>query len=485
MVAFISTPFLIRGLGESGYGLNVLVGVVIGYFSLMDMGFDLVGTKYVSEDIGKNDADSLSRLVNTTLLLLLALGLVGLIGMISFSKFLASGLFSIPSEMQRDARIVFCLAGIMFFFRMITMWGSGIMCGIQRYDVVNAVAIGSTVFGTVIGLIVVYAGYGIVGYVSIKVFFSLLEWIAYVLLVRRFLPKFKLEFKLHIDVLRRIAGFAFYGFLFRISNIFISGIDKTVIGANLGTSGVTFYSVPYMVSSQPSQFLGRIFNFIFPLASSLQSSGRIDELKSFYSRTTRFVVAANTLIVVPLFVLSKSLLTLWVGNRIASESYPVMEILLISFYLQGVLANTLPNIVMGMGQMRLFTMYFLARGSLVALGCLAFISPFGIMGAAFAQLLAGIADLSLLIYATKHYLGISIIDLIRDAYLRPILAGFAIMLPSFLLASYTYSWLGLIAVATLQVVGYVTLGFMVGVFDDTEKRALRTMLGYIVPAWGR
>ena len=50
LVNFITTPLLLRGLGESAYGLQSLMAVIIGYLTFMDMGLDLPVTKLLAED---------------------------------------------------------------------------------------------------------------------------------------------------------------------------------------------------------------------------------------------------------------------------------------------------------------------------------------------------------------------------------------------------------------------------------------------------
>ena len=53
LVNFITTPLLLRALGEAAFGLQSLV-VVVGYLSFMDMGLDLPIVKLLAEDRARN-----------------------------------------------------------------------------------------------------------------------------------------------------------------------------------------------------------------------------------------------------------------------------------------------------------------------------------------------------------------------------------------------------------------------------------------------
>ena len=57
-VNLITTPLLLRGLGEAAYGLQSLVAVVIGYLTFMDMGLDLPITKLLAGDHASNTVES-------------------------------------------------------------------------------------------------------------------------------------------------------------------------------------------------------------------------------------------------------------------------------------------------------------------------------------------------------------------------------------------------------------------------------------------
>ena len=115
LINLFATPFLLRGLGETGYGLQNLVGVIAGYFALLDMALDIPICKFLAEDHARGDIESENRLLSTTLQLYAAIGLVGLVSISLAADFLARRVFIVPDEMIEQARTVFFLAGIGFF----------------------------------------------------------------------------------------------------------------------------------------------------------------------------------------------------------------------------------------------------------------------------------------------------------------------------------------------------------------------------------
>ena len=49
LVSFLYTPILLKHLGQSEYGLYALVASIIGYLSVLDMGFGNAMIRFVSK----------------------------------------------------------------------------------------------------------------------------------------------------------------------------------------------------------------------------------------------------------------------------------------------------------------------------------------------------------------------------------------------------------------------------------------------------
>src|SRR5712671_5041033 len=102
-VAVVSIPPLVRALGLDRFGLLSLAWIVIGYFSLFDVGIGRALTKLVAEKLGANEEDSVPPLAWTSLLLLFALGVLGGLATFAVSFRLVHGILKIPTALQPEA----------------------------------------------------------------------------------------------------------------------------------------------------------------------------------------------------------------------------------------------------------------------------------------------------------------------------------------------------------------------------------------------
>ncbi len=472
LVNLITTPLLLRGLGEAAYGLQSLVAVIIGYLTFMDMGLDLPVTKLLAEDRARKDVDAENCLLSTTLQLYVIIGLVGMVAIMSLAGWFVRSVFQIPEDLDNQAVTVFRLAGIGFLGSVGMSWGRAVAMGLHRFDLNYSVSVVLGTAGTLIGLGVVYAGYGVVGYVLIRVIFTALAGPIYFILTRNLLPSFRFVLGVHRTTLRRVSGYVGYGAFNRVTSSLVSRLDQTLLGVWVGVAAAGIYSVPLMVVNSFGNMLAYMLGFIFPMASELQSLGQMDRLRDIFIRSSQFIAALAGLVFIPLFVLGDLFLALWTPT-ISAQATGVLRLLALAGYI-GTLTATLPNNVMvGLGKMRQFTIYATIRATVLALLCFILIRQLGLEGAGWALLLTCSVDAVYFAIVVRCYLQITLIQLFQQAYLKPMVLGIGFTGLSFLTRPFATSWFGLGSVGIALGLIYIAMGYAIGVFGETEIRAVR------------
>jgi O-antigen/teichoic acid export membrane protein len=471
LVNLITTPLLLHALGEAAYGLQSLVAVIIGYLTFMDMGLDLPIIKLLAEDHARQDAVAKSYLLSTTLQLYAAIGLVGMSGIMLLADWFARSVFQVPADLVGQAIMVFRLAGIGFLGSVGMSWGRAVAMGLQRYDLTYSVSVVLNTAGTLIGLGVVYAGYGVVGYVLTRTILTTLSGPIYYLLTRRFLSGFRFRQGINRATLRRVSGYVGYGIFNRITSSLVSRLDQTLLAVWMGVAAAGIYAVPFMLANSFGYMIAYMLGFIFPMASELQSLGQMDRLRDIFTRSSQFITALAGLIFIPLFILGDSFLAVWTPS-IATQASGVLPLLALAGYI-GALTASLPNSVMvGLGKMRQFTIYATIRAMVLAIFCFIFIRALGLVGAGWALLLTCSVDVVYLVIVLRRYLQIAPLQLFHRAYLKPMLLGIGLAGLAFLMRQFATTWLGLGLVGSVLGLAYVIVGFFAGVFGDTEKRAV-------------
>src|SRR5690242_10714343 len=77
LVGILTIPVIIRAMVVDRFGVLSLAWIVVGYFSLFDLGIGRALTKMIADKLGANEELTIAPLAWTSLLLLLLLGILG------------------------------------------------------------------------------------------------------------------------------------------------------------------------------------------------------------------------------------------------------------------------------------------------------------------------------------------------------------------------------------------------------------------------
>src|ERR1700681_4494514 len=145
LASVLTIPYVVRGIGTDGYGILSIAFLVLGYFSIFDLGLSRATVKFVAEHLSPDQIHKVPGLVWTSLTLLVGLGC--LFGAIAacLVPIMMTRFFKMPPYFVGDARLsilTLCLS-------MPIMLGNDALRGVleaaQRFDLVNFVKVPSSV----------------------------------------------------------------------------------------------------------------------------------------------------------------------------------------------------------------------------------------------------------------------------------------------------------------------------------------------------
>ena len=78
LVGIFLSPFILHRLGDTAYGIWILIFSVTGYYGLFDLGIRSSVIRYVSTYTATGDQEGLTKLINTALATYTAIGSVAM-----------------------------------------------------------------------------------------------------------------------------------------------------------------------------------------------------------------------------------------------------------------------------------------------------------------------------------------------------------------------------------------------------------------------
>jgi len=385
-ITFVLSPFVVRHLGHVGYGVWTLVNSLIAYMSLLDLGLRGAVTRFVSRYHSVGEHAEASRIVSAALWIRFLMVLLVLAGIPLLMKFAARAL-QIPQEMQVAAQWAIAVTSISFAVTLTCGVFGGILAALSRFDLLGSINIGQVVVRALGVVWLLSAGHGIVAlalWEMVVVFASNGVLVAITLRTYRQLSiVIKRPDK---DILRQLWGFSGYIVLIHSCTQVIYYTDNLVVSALLGVEMVAFFAIAGSVLVYARQAVSAIGVTLLPIASSLDASGRRDQLRDLLVLGTRAANFVAMPISIALFFLGRTFVGLWVGPEYAEPSGRVMEILLISqVFVVG--SNATYNMIYALNKVRWLS-FVVAVEATVNLALSIVLAPkFGLAGVAWGTVI--------------------------------------------------------------------------------------------------
>jgi len=475
---YFMTPFIIRTLGQDGYGTWTLITALTGYMNLLVLGVPMACVRYLAQDVAQRDVEQMNRTIGTCIGLYLIIGgaalLIGGALTVSFALF-----FQVPAALQAPAVVAFALMVLQVSGGFIGLLPEGIMFAHHDFVVRNLIRVVGvflrlwltigvlTVFGSLIALAMVQ--------VACLAFDFGASWF----LVRRRYPGVRFSLgDFDRVVLRRIFSFSLYVLLLSAGARLTFESDALVIGALQGVDAIPFYVVANSLIVYVMDFVIAIAAVVSPMATTLSASGQAQELRDMFLRWSKVALSLTVMAGLFLIVLGPKFIAVWIDPSYEGPSGQVLQILMISSLAFLPIRGVAIPILMGIGKPRTPTIAFLIAGvSNLALSAW-LIGPLGLAGVALGTAIPNVGFAIAIWIVTCREIGVA-----PSAYLRYVVPRVAIgAVPVLLILQWckvlfdVQTLAGLAAAGSAMVVCF-TATWVLFVYRDDRYVDLRAHLG--------
>src|SRR5687768_6405582 len=326
LIGIFMLPFNVAHLGQSAYGLWILVASVTIYFSMFDMGYGVAQVKFAAKYRAQGDTTALNEIASTMFCLFSGVGLftvlLGILISFNLDRF-----FPLTAEQVRTGQIVllFITAYVALGFPF-SVFG-GIVNGFQRQYLNGAVAFATAIIVAVVNVAVLLAGYGLPELVAATTGVRILSYLAYALNAYRVFPALRIRPKFfNRDRLREVTGFSVFILIIDLANKLNYSTDAIVIGAFMGTSAVAIWAVAQRLIEIVQRITDQLNAVLFPVVVDSSTVQRTDRLEKILVQVTRLSLGMVMPIATVLGLMARPLVMVWVGPQF-SESVNVIYIL--------------------------------------------------------------------------------------------------------------------------------------------------------------
>ena len=317
VVGLLYTPYMLRMMGQSEYGLYSLVASVIAYLTVLDLGFGNAIVRYTAKFRAEKKTEEQYEMFGMFFLLYLVIGSIAFgIGLgLYFNVGTLFGNTMTAVELGR-ARIMMLLlvANLAFTFPM-SIWGS-IIQAYEDFVFQKSLNIFRIILNTAVMICLLHFGYKAVAMVVVQTIFNVLTLVLNFIYCRRKLNiHIYFRFKhFHWGFLKEVAIYSFWIFLNSIMDRVYWSTGQFVLGAIVGTAAVAVFAIAIQLEGMYMQFSTAISSVFLPKVTAMVATNRSrKEISDLFIRTGRIQYIVLAYILSGFIIFGRQFIELWAG----------------------------------------------------------------------------------------------------------------------------------------------------------------------------
>jgi O-antigen/teichoic acid export membrane protein len=415
------SPFILHHLGDTAFGVWVLIFSVTGYYGLFDLGIRSSVVRYVSKFTATEENEELAKVVNTSLFSYSCIGLASMVLTLILSFNVEHIFAKIPTEMIPTARWLLLMVGASVALGFPLGVFNGFLEGLQRFYILNWSNVIATLLRTFLIVVVLNRGYGLLMVAFITIALPLIASMIRAAVAMHIRPVPIAPKYIDRTTFRRIVNYSSSTFLIMVAGRLKFKTDEIVIGTMLSAAMVTYFNIGNRIVDYAGQVVTTLAQVFVPMSSQSEAKGDMNRLRKIFvvgNRVCAFIIFP---ICATLIILGKSVIQVWMGKKYVETSYPVLVIMIIACTLWWSQSAS-GRVLFGMSKHGTWAKITLIEGVSNLILSILLVRPFGIIGDAFGTAIP--LACSTIFFMPRHVsnlLGIRLRTYLREAYVLPFL----------------------------------------------------------------
>lgn len=330
LVGLVYTPIMLRLLGQNEFGLYSLIGAMMAYLSVLDMGLSNTVVRYVAKNRIEGNKENEAELSGLFLFIYSIIGfLTVMIGSVLY--FNLENMFgnTLDIEQLYKTKIMVILLTFNFAFTFPLSIFASLMQAYEKFIFLRIINILRVALNPLLALPFLFMGFSSVSLVIITTALNLFCLLSNVFYCFKYLDIHFKRGKFEKEFLYEVAGYSFFIFLNVIMDKIYWGSGQFILGMVSGTAQVAVYAIVMQFTNMYMQFSTAISGVILPRVTMMVAKGvNRNELTELMIKVGRLQYIIIGYIVIMFFLLGKDFIFLWAGENYL-PSYPMILLLML------------------------------------------------------------------------------------------------------------------------------------------------------------
>jgi O-antigen/teichoic acid export membrane protein len=317
VIGLFLTPFIIKHLGNSEYGLYILIGGVIAYISVLDLGLNNTIIRYVSKYRAENDKIGEEKFLTTIMFIYSIISVaVTVIGFIVYYNLDSIFSKSLTVDELEKAKIMFL---ILIFNLAITLPGgsfTAICNAYEKFVFPRLLSVIKYLSRTLLILVLLYKGGDAITLVWIDTILNIsIILISVFYVLKKLKVKFSYSIIMNKHLVKEIFSYSLWIFLYAIVMQMQWNAGQTVLGINVDTVTVAIFGVGVMLGTYYGAFAGVVNTLLLPRATKLSvSNDNAETYTSEMIKVGRINMCILFAILAAFYLFGQEFIHFWIGD---------------------------------------------------------------------------------------------------------------------------------------------------------------------------
>ena len=316
-VYLLYTPYMLRMLGKSEFGLYSLALSIMAYLEILDFGFSDAIVRYTAKYRAQGDTEKQYNLFGMffSIYIVLMLIVVAICAAIYFNLNLFFSESLTGGEIgELKIMMLIIMVNLAFAFPM-SIFG-GIITAYENFVFLKSVVIARTILNTLAIVAMLHLGYKAVAILLITTIFNISVFTLNYFYCKRKI-KIRLKFgKFDTDLLREIFIFSFWIFLNLIMDRIYWNSGPFILGIYASAAAIAVFALAIQFQNMYMQFSTAISSVFLPKITALVAVENDErKISDIFIKTGRIQFAVLAFIMSGFVCFGRNFIELWVGNR--------------------------------------------------------------------------------------------------------------------------------------------------------------------------
>jgi O-antigen/teichoic acid export membrane protein len=446
---------------------------------LFDFGVRESVIRYTSHSIAKKDPKVLEEVLSVSFVIYFFIS-IGTIAVSLILAFFFASIFGVDESIADAASITVLLVGATIAQFFIFNIFSGVLMGLQRYDIFNVVNILTTLLKAGAFVILLKYGFSIVAMAASQLILAFLGGLYLMNAAKKAAQEHDVRFKVRfgIDtgmrkVARKVVNYSAFVLINNLGQKIVFMTDAIVIGIFMPVASVTFYAIAGTLIEYLRKLVVVTAQVLMPMVahySALEDQERINKTVVDGSKLTLFISFPVALVFI---VLGGEFIALWMGEEFREQSGLVLMILAVSQIFSAP-HQTLSSVLYGLDKHKMLAFFRIGEALSNLILSIVLLHLYGITGVAFGTAIPHIILTAIIlpIYTTR-VIGMNMLKYYLASYVGPVIAAVPFLAMVLIIRDYVTiegldQFFGFVMIASLI---YLVLSFWI-IFNVSEREVI-------------